>query len=59
MFYYKHLGGLLFMKKMRYAKGNTSTLKAVLLGAVIIWVSFFTLTLISALILYSGNDPAL
>ena len=45
------------MKKMRYAKGNTSTLKAMILGAVIIWVCFFALTLISALILYSGNDP--
>ena len=45
------------MKKTRYAKGNGSALKSILLGALLIWILFFVISLVCTFILYSGNDP--
>ena len=45
------------MKKSRYTKGNSSAFKPILLGALVIWLLFFAISLAFTVILYSGNDP--
>ena len=45
------------MKKTRYTKGNSSIFKPILLGALVIWLLFFVISLVCTVILYAGNDP--
>ena len=45
------------MKKTRSSNSECSPFRQILLGAIMIWISFFALSLIFAVILYSGDDP--